>query len=214
MHIPDGLLSPQTYLPALALALPMWGLAIRRLKRDLGEEAMPRLAVFTALALVLSTLMLPLPGGTSGHAIGVALLALVFGPWVAFLAYSLVLVLQALVMGAGGLTSLPVNALAMGASGAFVTVWLHALLRRWWPTVAVLVAVFVSIVLSSALMAVVLGIQPLIAQRPDGSPLFFPFGLAVTLPVIVLPHVFIAAGEAVLTLWVVRHARKRHWVAA
>jgi len=85
MHIPDGLISPQTYLPALAVAVPLWWWAARAFTRQVGDEALPRLAVFTALAFVLSSLMLPLPGGTSGHAIGVGLLALVFGPWVRFL---------------------------------------------------------------------------------------------------------------------------------
>lgn len=212
MHIPDGLLSPQTYLPALALALPLWVITGRKLARELGDATIPRLAVFTALALVLSTLMLPLPGGTSGHAIGVALLALLFGPWVAFMAYSLVLLLQALVIGAGGLTSLPVNAIAMGWIGAWCAVGLRRLIEPYQQDAAVLVAVALSIVFSSLLVALVLGAQPSIAQRPDGSPLFFPFGPKVTVPAIVLPHLAIAVAEAALTLLIVRHARKRHWV--
>ncbi len=212
MHIPDGLLSPQTYLPALAIAVPLWVIAGRRLARELGDATIPRLAVFTALALALSTLMLPLPGGTSGHAIGVALLALLFGPWVAFMAYTLVLLLQALVIGAGGLTALPVNALAMGWVGAWCAVWLHRLIAPLHRDAAVLLGVGVSIVLSALIVALILGAQPSIAQRPDGSPLFFPFGPKVTVPAIVLPHLAIAAGEAVLTLLILRHARKRRWV--
>ncbi len=212
MHIPDGLLSPQTYLPALAIAVPLWVIAGRRLARELGDATIPRLAVFTALALVLSTLMLPLPGGTSGHAIGVALLALLFGPWIAFMAYTLVLLLQALVIGAGGLTALPVNALAMGWVGAWCAVLLHRLIAPWHRDAAVLLGVGVSIVLSALIVALILGAQPSIAQRPDGSPLFFPFGPMVTVPAIVLPHLAIAAGEAVFTLLILRHARKRHWV--
>ena len=38
--------------------------------------------------------MVPIPGGTSGHALGVAMLVLLFGLRPAFLAYSLVLLLQ------------------------------------------------------------------------------------------------------------------------
>jgi len=213
MHIPDGLISPQTYLPALALAAPLWWWAGREFTRRVGDEALPRLAVFAALAFLLSSLMLPLPGGTSGHAIGVGLLALVFGPWVAFLSYTLVLLLQALVMGAGGITSLPVNALAMGFVGAWTVYLLFRLLSPLRAEFAVFVAVMTSILLSALLVALVLGLQPLIAQAPDGSPRFFPFGWSVTLPAILLPHLFIGLAEAALTLLIWRHARKRRWLS-
>lgn len=214
MHIPDGLISPQTYLPALAVAVPLWALAGRRLRARLGDEVLPRLAVFTAFALVLSTLMLPLPGGTSGHAVGVGLLALVFGPWAAFMAYSLVLLLQAMVVGAGGITSLPVNALAIGFAGAWLAAGLYAALRRFGETPAVLLAVWLSVMGSALLLALVLGLQPAIAHRPDGTPLFFPFGPAITVPALLLPHALIGAGEAALTLLVFRHARRRRWLVA
>lgn len=214
MHIPDGLLSPQTYLPALALAVPLWWLAVHRLRGRLGDAALPRLAVFTALAFVLSTLMLPLPGGTSGHAIGVALLALVFGPWTAFLAYTLVLMLQAFVLGAGGVTALPLNALAMGALGAFTAVGVARALAPLHRDAGVVLGVVLSVLLSATVVALVLGLQPLIARDAAGSPLFFPFGWRVTLPAILLPHAFIAVAEAAMTLVVLRHARRRHWIVS
>jgi cobalt/nickel transport system permease protein len=214
MHIPDGLISPQTYLPALALAAPLWIVAGRKLKARLGDEMLPRLAVFTALAFLLSTLMLPLPGGTSGHAVGVGLLALVFGPWIAFMAYSLVLLLQAVVVGAGGITALPVNALAMGFVGAWVTCALYAGLRRLGETPAVVISVWLAIMGSALLLALVLGLQPWIAQSPDGTPRFFPFGPAITIPALLLPHALIGAAEAALTLLVFRHARRRRWLEA
>ncbi len=212
MHIPDGLISPQTYLPAAAAALPLWFIAFRKLRTGLDDEALPRLAVFTALSFLLTTLMLPLPGGTNGHAIGVALLTLCFGPWTAFLAYSLVLLLQALVLGAGGITTLPVNALAMGFVGAWTAWAVFSLLRRRHETAAVAAAVWLSVLVSALLVALALGAQPSIAQAPDGTPRFFPFGPAVTIPAIVIPHLFIGAAEAAFTCLVWRHARRRRWV--
>ena len=214
MHIPDGLISPQTYLPALALAVPLWMVAGRRLRDRLGDEMLPRLAVFTALAFLLSTLMLPLPGGTSGHAVGVGLLALVFGPWIAFMAYSLVLLLQAVVVGAGGITALPVNALAIGFLGAWTTVVLYAALRRLGDGPAIVLAVWLAVMTSALVLALVLGLQPWLAHSADGTPLFFPFGPAVTVPALLVPHALIGAGEAALTLLVFRHARRRRWLAA
>lgn len=212
MHIPDGFLSPQTYLPAWGVATVAWAWAGRGLAKHLDETLVPRLAMLTALSYALGLIMLPLPGGTSGHAIGVAALALVFGVRLAFLAYSGVLLLQALLFGAGGITALGVNALALGLVGASVTVGLRRLLAPLGDTIAVAIAAFVSLQVSALLIAVVLGIQPLIAHRPDGTPLFFPLGLSVTLPAILLPHLLIGIGEATLSVFVWRYARRKGWV--
>ncbi len=214
MHIPDGFIAPQVYLPAYAAAAAAWWWAARGLRESLDHEQIPRLAVLTALAYALGLIMVPIPGGTSGHALGVALLALIFGPRLAFLAYSLVLLLQALLFGAGGITALPVNALAIGLVGALVAIWTFRLLKGFGETPAVLAAGWLSVVVSSVLVALVLGVQPAIAHKPDGSPLFFPFGPEITLPALVLPHLIIGAGEAVLTLFVWRFAKSRKWVTA
>lgn len=214
MHIPDGFLSPQTYLPAYGAAALAWAWAARDLRRRLDERTVPRLAALTALAYGLGLVMLPLPGGTSGHALGVAMLALLFGVRPAFLAYSLVLVLQSLLFGAGGITALPVNALAMGLLGALTAVVVHRLLRPAGETLAVGAAAWSAVVLPALAVAGVLGLQPLIAQRADGTPLFFPFGLAVVLPAVLLPHLLIGLAEAALTVLVWRHARRRGWSVA
>jgi cobalt/nickel transport system permease protein len=182
------------------------------LRSRLDETTVPRLAVLTALAYALGLIMVPIPGGTSGHALGIAILALVFGVRQAFLSYSLVLLLQSLMFGAGGITALAVNALAMGLLGSATAVAAFKILKRVNETAAVVVAAWLSVFVSGAAVALVLGIQPLVAQQADGTPLFFPFGLAVTLPAILLPHAFIGIGEAVLTVLVWRYARARHWV--
>lgn len=213
MHIPDGFLSPQTYLPAAALAVGAWAWAGRQLRNALDETLIPRLAMLTALAYGLGLVMLPLPGGTTGHALGVAMLALLFGLRLAFLAYSGVLLLQALLFGAGGLTALPINALAMGLAGSSVALAAFRLLKPLNETLAVAVAAWLSVMVPGTLVALVLGIQPLIAHQPDGTPLFFPFGLEITLPAVLIPHVFIGLGEAALTLMVWRYARMRKWRA-
>ncbi len=202
MHIPDGLLAPQTYLTAYAVAAPTWAWAVRRVARDLDESTIPRLAVLTALAFILTSIMIPLPGGTSGHLVGVGLLALAFGLWPAFLAYSLVLLLQAVLFGAGGITALGVNALCMGLAGGAVVVGVHRLLANLHRPVAVVVSVWLGVLVAAVLLSLVLGLQPWLATDASGEPLFFPFGSRVTLPLLVIPHLFIGLGEGLLT-WTV-----------
>lgn len=210
MHIPDGLLGPRTYLTAYALALPWWAWCVRRVAAELDIAAVPRLAVLTAMTFILTTVMIPLPGGTSAHVTGVALLALVFGLPTAALAHSLVLALQALLFGTGGITTLPVNALAMGMLGGAVTLGIRRAIAPLHGPTAIMVATWCAVVAAALAVATILGLQPQLARSADGEPLFFPFGLSVTVPAVVGPHLLIGAGEAVLT-WLVlgrlQHAR-------
>lgn len=200
MHIPDGFISPQTYLPAYAAAAGLWAYAASRVKRQLDADTLPFLAAYTALSFVLMMVALPLPGGTTVHAAGIGLLAVCFGGWMAFLAVSLVLAMQALLFGDGGVTALPINALAMGLAGSFTALTAWKLLGRFNETVALFLAGWLSIVLPAVLVALALGIQPLIAHDAAGAPLFFPFGLKVTLPAVVLPHLLVGIAEGILSV--------------
>ena len=200
MHIPDGFISPQTYLPAYAAAAGLWIYAARRVKRDLDADTLPFLAAYTALSFVLMMVALPLPGGSTVHAAGIGLLAVSFGGWMAFLAISLVLAMQALMFGDGGITALPINALAMGFIGSFAAVTAWKLLGRFNQNVALFLAGWLSIALPALLVALVLGVQPLIAHDAQGTPMFFPFGLNITLPAIVLPHLLVGLAEGMLTV--------------
>jgi len=213
MHIPDGFLSPETFIPTWALAVGCWSWAARGLRTRIDETTLPRLAMLTALAYALGLIMLPLPGGTSGHALGVALLALLFGIRLAFLSYSLVLLLQALLFAAGGITALGVNALAIGLAGSATAVAVHRLLRGAYEPLAVVVAAYASVLASAVLIGLALGLQAHIAYDAAGRPLYFPFSFHIVLPAIVVPHLFIGLGEAALTLVVWRYARARGWTS-
>ncbi|HTQ09820.1 MAG TPA: energy-coupling factor ABC transporter permease, partial [Fimbriimonadaceae bacterium] len=113
MHIPDGYLAPQTYLPAYAVAVPFWVAASAKVKRSLASSRVPFLALGAAFCFVVMMFNVPVPGGTTAHAVGSVLLAVLLGPWEAVLAVSLVLLVQALMFGDGGVTALGANCLSM-----------------------------------------------------------------------------------------------------
>ncbi|HNQ03210.1 MAG TPA: energy-coupling factor ABC transporter permease [Thiobacillaceae bacterium] len=213
MHIPDGFISPQTYLPAYALCAGLWWMGMHRLRARLDEATLPYVAVLTALSFVLMMVALPLPGGTTAHAAGIALLAVSLGVWMAFLAVSMVLAMQALLFGDGGITALAVNALAMGFLGSLSARITWRLLRPLHEGAALWLAGWVSVVLPALAVALVLGLQPVIAQDAAGKPLFFPFGLRVTLPALLMPHALVGVGEGILTWLGYRYLtrlRQRH----
>jgi len=207
VHIPDGFISPKMYLPLYAVAAGCWAWAIRRLRRTLDERTIPWLAVLAALSFILMMVTIPLPGGSSVHATGICLLAVVFGVWPAFLAISLVLLIQALLFGTGGITSLPLNALAMGLVGGAIAAGVFRTLKGWNETAALAAAAWLSVMVPAFLVALALGLQPLIASAEDGTPLFFPFGVEVTLPALLLPHALLGVGEGLLTVLVYRLVR-------
>ena len=78
---------------------------------------------------------------------------------------------------------------------------------------ALVAAGWLSVNASALLMALALGLQPVIARAEDGQPLFFPFGLSITLPAVMVPHALIGIGEGVLTLLMFRLLSQRGWVA-
>lgn len=204
VHIPDGFIAPAMYVPAYGVAGAVWAYCIRRLRREIDEHTIPTLSTVTALCFVLMMVAVPLPGGTTAHATGIALLALLFGVPIAFLSLSLVLLLQAVLFGDGGITSLPVNALAIGLVGGITARMMFGALRRVDHKVALFVAAWFSIMVPALLVALALGTQPLIAHASDGTPLFFPFGIRVTLPAVLIPHALIGIGEGALTILVYR----------
>ncbi|PIV87871.1 MAG: cobalamin biosynthesis protein CbiM [Hydrogenophilales bacterium CG17_big_fil_post_rev_8_21_14_2_50_63_12] len=199
MHIPDGFIAPQMYLPLYGLAAGLWAYGAKRVARELDEATLPWLAALTAASFALSFIALPLPGGTSAHVTGVGLLAASFGIWNAFMAASMVFAIQALLFGDGGVTTLPLNALAMGFAGALAARGLYLALRRW-PIVALFAAGWIGLCLPSLLIALALGAQPLIAHDAAGAPLYFPFGWSVTLPALLIPHALLGLGEGALTV--------------
>ena len=198
MHIADGYLSPATCAVGYAVVIPLWVIAFKKLKESLDEETLPLIASLSALSFVVMMFNIPIPGGTSGHALGVAIIAILFNPWIGFLALSLVLFIQAVLFGDGGLSTLAINALGMGFAGAFSASFVYKITKRY--KFSLLLSGWSSAVGASIVIAIVLGLQPYFGVDVTGKPLYFPFDLSVTIPAIVGSHMlFFGVVEAVFT---------------
>ena len=199
MHIPDGFLAPTITLPAYAVAAPLWLWAARKHFGPGQVDALPAIGALTAVAFVLQTIMIPLPGGTSTHLVGASLLALLRGPLVAFLCESLVLLLQALFFGAGGITVLGVNALAMGLGGPLVAWLVFRFVQRWAPRVGAFLAAYLGLQVSTVLVVLILSLQNSL------DPSQFPTPLSVMFVTMMLPSLAITGIlEALYTLFALR----------
>ena len=73
------------------------------------------------------------------------------------------------------------------------------------------IGAYAGINLAAFLTAVELGIQPLLHTGADGRPLYSPFPLSITIPAIMLEHLFLfGIVEAVVTVSVLLYIKKSH----
>jgi cobalt/nickel transport system permease protein len=159
----------------------------------------------TALAFVVQGIMIPVPGGTSAHLTGMAILAILYNPGVAFVCESLVLLLQALFFGAGGFTVLGVNALAMGLLGPGAAWLAWRALRGLSGRVAAFAAAYAGMQVATGAVALVLGLQHRL------SPAYMPVPLEVTAVATMVPSLTVLGVVeglyTVATLALLRRAR-------
>jgi cobalt/nickel transport system permease protein len=198
-----------------AAAAPCWWAALRRTRKKLFGRTLPLLSLFAAFSFVTMMFNLPLPGGTTGHAVGVGIAAIVLGPWASLLAVSLALTIQALFFGDGGITTLGANCFNMAITGSFAAWGIYKLVslgaaaesrRR---VVAAALAGYGAINLSALLAAIEFGIQPMLFHDASGAPLYAPYPLRIAIPAMMAGHLTIAGvAEAVMSAGLFSYLRR------
>jgi cobalt/nickel transport system permease protein len=208
MHIPDGYLGPQTYVALDAAIIPIWGVAAAKVKKTLKAKQVPLMALGAAFSFVIMMFNVPVIGGTTGHAVGATLIAILLGPWAAVISISIALVAQALLFGDGGITAIGANCLNMAVIMPFVGFYLYRLVAGDAPSrarqlLAAGVGSYVGIVAAAIAAGVEFGLQPLIAHSATGQPLYAPYPLSVSVPAMAVAHLLIGFIEAAVTVGVV-----------
>ena len=188
-----------------AIMVPVWGHAAKKTRETLSVRRIPQLAMGAAFSFLLMMFNIPIPGGTTGHAVGAALLAILLGPWPAVLALSVTLVVQALLFGDGGVTAIGANCFNMAfvmplsAWGIFQLLKGNSLPGSRRSYFSAGAAGYFSLGLAALCAGIEFGIQPLIASQ-GGHPSFCPFPLAVALPAMLGEHLLLFGWvEAIAT---------------
>jgi cobalt/nickel transport system permease protein len=198
VHIPDGYLSPATCATLYGGVAPFWYVALRRVRSALHTRLVPRLSLFAAFCFVIMMFNLPLPGGTTGHAVGIGLAAVVLGPWAAMLAITIALIIQALFFGDGGITAIGANCFNMAVVGSLVAYGVYRLIagrstltstRR---VVAAGIAGYAAINVAALCAAIEFGIQPMLYRDAAGAPLYCPYPLSIAIPAMMIGHLTVA----------------------
>lgn len=131
LHLPSHTLNPETTVATTLLCLVA---AVVLLSRKSWSVSRPSVALFAAVtAFVFAVQMVNFPlldGVTSGHLLGSAVAAILLGPVFGCASLTLVLIVQALALGDGGVSALGANVLNMGLASPLAAYAAYSLARR------------------------------------------------------------------------------------
>lgn len=216
MHIPDGYLGPATCGAFYAVMVPVWTVASKKVRDTLQAKQVPLLAIGAAFSFVVMMFNIPIPGGTTGHAVGAVLAAILLGPWAACIAVSVALVIQALLFGDGGITAIGANcfnmAFVMPITGYFVYSQISGSspVNSFRRVIAAGIAGYTGLVLASLCAGVEFGIQPLLHKTASGQALYCPYGLKVAVATMLGEHLLIFGWvELLVTALVIKFLQKQ-----
>jgi cobalt/nickel transport system permease protein len=212
MHIPDGYLSPSTCAAFGVVMVPAWAVAARNLKNWIKSKYVPLMAIGAAFSFTIMMYNVPIPDGTTAHAVGGGLLAVVLGPWAALICVTIALAIQALLFGDGGVLTFTANCFNMGLVLPFVTYGVYRLIsggseltasRRF---IGAAVGSYLGINAAAFCAGMELGLQPLLFHTAENVPLFCPYPLTIAVPAMLFAHLTLAGPlEAVVTALAVRY---------
>jgi cobalt/nickel transport system permease protein len=178
--------------------IPFWATAVKKVKATLNTKLIPLMVIGAAFSFVLMMFNVPIPGGTTAHAVGSGVLAVILGPWAACICTSIALAIQALLFGDGGITTFGFNCFNMALVIPFVTIWIYNAFagksevtspKRWiWAAIGS----YIGINVAAACNGTELGIQPLIWHTAAGVPLYCPYPIWISVPAMLTAHLLMA----------------------
>jgi cobalt/nickel transport system permease protein len=211
MHIPDGYLSPQTCGIMGAAMIPVWTIASRKASRVFERKSVPLMALGAAFSFMIMMFNVPIPGGTTAHAVGATLLAIAIGPWAAGIAITITLAIQALIFGDGGILSLGANCFNMAFLAPFAgyVIFKAVSALKANQVIAAVIGSYIGINIAALAAAIEFGLQPLLFHTANGTPLYCPYGLNLAIPAMMTAHLTIAGPvEALVTGLAVYYLQK------
>src|SRR4030067_517754 len=191
MHIPDGFIDLKTAVTTGAISAGGVAASIYKIKKIFKAKTIVLMGMMAALIFALQMINFTIPGGTSGHLVGGALVAITLGPYAGVLVLTVVLVVQALVFMDGGVIAIGSNVFNMAICGVLGAFLIYMLLKKISKSkvmfyTAAAIASWFSVVFASFFAALELGVS--------GT-----YAMGVTLKAMVLVHMIIGVGEALIT---------------
>jgi cobalt ECF transporter T component CbiQ/cobalamin biosynthesis protein CbiM len=196
--------------------VPVFATAGKRVRRVVKSRYVPLLALAAAFSFLVMMLNVPIPDGTTAHAVGAVLIAVILGPEAAIIAISTALAIQALFFGDGGVLAYGANTFNMAFVMPMVGYYLvykpltrKASLTSPRRAFAAALGGYIGLNASALVAAIEFGVQPELFTSASGAPLYAPYHLSQTIPTMMLAHLTVAGGvEFALTLGVVLYLQR------
>lgn len=214
MHIPENYLSPATCGVMTAAMVPVWTHAVKKVNKELPKEKIPLIGVGAAFSFLGMMFNVPLVGGTTGHAVGGTLIALLFGPEASCLAVSIALLIQALLFGDGGVLAFGANCFNMAFVLPFAGYAIYKLITKNKKDgaikyIAAALSSYIALNLAALCAAIEFGIQPLLFKDAAGHAIYCPYDLSISIPAMLIPHLAVAGVvEALFTVAIFAFVKK------
>ena len=199
MHIPDGLMWPLIMLVGWGIGIIAVAIAARKCSKSLTNDRIPTMAILAAGIFVAQMLNFPIIGGTTGHLLGATLATLIVGPWAAIIVMSIVIVIQGLLFGDGGILAMGLNLANMAVVAVAVSAVFLRLLKGVGTEAAVIVASWFSVFIAALICAVELAVSDL------ASPGAYGIVWSLSIPLMLGLYSVIAIGEAIITVSVAKY---------
>ncbi|MFD3155780.1 cobalt transporter CbiM [Haloimpatiens sp. FM7330] len=213
MHIPDNYLSPSTCVVMGAAMIPIWKRTVTKVKKEINRKKMPALGVCAAFSFLIMMFNVPAPGGTTAHAVGAALIAILLGPYAACIAVTIALLIQALFFGDGGILAFGANTFNMAFIMPFVAHYVYKFIKEKISSekgeyIAAFAAGYIALNIAALCAAIEFGIQPILFKDAAGIPMYCPYSLNIAIPAMIIPHLLIGILEGAITVGVYSYIKK------
>jgi len=203
MHIPDGFLDLSICAIMYAATAIFWAFSFRKASRVLSDKQIPLMATLTAMFFAAQMMNYPIIGGTTAHLLGGPILAMTLGPYAGLISMTVILLIQALLFGDGGITTFGANVWNMGVIGVFIPYIVYLLaLRIAKSQSGLFVGAFAGALIGDVLAAVFAGIELGL------STLSFPYSVSIAVTAMATHHVIIGIGEGAVTAIIVSVLQK------
>jgi cobalamin biosynthesis protein CbiM len=198
MHIPDGFIDLPTSAGFAAVSALAVGACIKGAAKSLDEKTAPLAGLTATFIFAVQMLNFPVAAGTSGHLFGSVLAAVLVGPYVATLALSVVLLLQALLFADGGLTAAGLNVFNFSIVAVWVGYGVFLLVKNLLPKNKVSISTAATIAAFISVPAAVMGFLLQYAIGATST-----FSLTTVFTGMMGTHLLVGIGEAIITAFTV-----------
>jgi cobalt/nickel transport system permease protein len=195
MHIPDGFIDLKTAATTGVLSISGFIFAIVKVKKYFRARVVVLMGIFAALVFAAQMVNFTIIGGTSGHLLGAALSTIILGPYAGGIIIAVVLLVQAFVFGDGGISALGANTFNMAIAGIISAYLIYKLITKFSKSRAVF---YCAVAVSSWFSVVVASIFTSIELAVSGT-----YAVGLTLGSMIIIHMIIGLGEAVITVIVI-----------